>query len=385
MVFAFLVFLLPFVFLPFGPLQFEPLKVIIAEVVIWSVLFPCTRRVKEKFRSISQIFLLLIAVLAVCSILNPAFLLDPSRVFGNAYRLQGTFFFLHLLLIALLGLMINAKIPRWLPMATLFGLFVTSVLFGGNIDGRSIGPLGDPNALAASALFVFPFAFFSSGKKKRFLALFLATAIVLLSGSRSGFLGLGVEFLFLWLVMGIQWRLSLALFTALVLFFSGIGLSLFERPSIFENRVEIWRMAFDAGIARPIVGWGFGNTEDALRKTAIEHNAPIQYLVVDSTHNIFLEFWVQLGAIGLIAFTTLLLTAGKLYFERKDILQLTSLMGLIVTFSFNPLSAANLIPLWWLIGCGWRRTNQSDKIVNGSHEGIQRRRAGVAEEVNASV
>ncbi len=79
-------------------------------------------------------------------------------------------------------------------------------------------------------------------------------------------------------------------------------------------------------------------------------NNHLQQYTIDSTHNIFLDYWVQGGIIGVMLFGTVLFTAFYKFIKNNKKFEITILFGLLTVFSFNPLSVASLIALWWVLG-----------------------------------
>ena len=125
----------------------------------------------------------------------------------------------------------------------------------------------------------------------------------------------------------------------------------------YENRAVIWPTAFKAVLLNSLAGGGFGNTEVRLRKIIKqEHNSLIGYYV-DSSHNLFLDWWVQGGVVGLGIFVMLCIIAIKNFYIKQRTFELLLFLGLVTVFSFNPLSVVSLVQLWWLIGQGFSKLN----------------------------
>jgi len=123
----------------------------------------------------------------------------------------------------------------------------------------------------------------------------------------------------------------------------------------YENRVEVWQSAVFAGFSNPFLGNGFGNTEIALHTAAAHLGLPIQYYYVDSSHNLFLDWWVQGGIIGLSVLLGLVYLTFKKFIKEDNIRELVLALGIVTALSFNPASIAGLVGFWWLIGQGLRK------------------------------
>jgi O-antigen ligase len=124
----------------------------------------------------------------------------------------------------------------------------------------------------------------------------------------------------------------------------------------YENRSVIWHTAIAAGLINPIAGGGFGNTELLLDSVIHkEHNSLIGSYI-DSSHNIFLDWWVQGGLVGVGILAALFIFVIKNFYVEKRTFELILFLGLLVVFSLNPVSVISLIQLWWLIGQSFRKS-----------------------------
>jgi len=344
-----LLFFLPFLVLPFGISPYESPKVVVGEllliILVLATLLKGRVFTKKKVGLFSPILLI--------TILSFIFYFTPLTIFGNAFRMQGA-----VLVILLLGLgIVSSKLSLWFPSSRilylLFGLqFIFAFFIVGSSD-RAIGTLGEPNALAAFALFFLPFALFNStkvSKKLLITSVIISFLIILLSGSRSGLIGLGLEITFYFLSQRIT--LSKAATISVFLFLFSLGLPFTNSQQLYENRVDIWTTAFHAGLRQPILGWGIGNTESALLDTIKLEKNNLRGYYVDSSHNIFLDWWVQGGLVGLLSFTIIVGVATWTFIKKKQKRELMLLLGLITALSFNPASVVSLIQLWWLLGQG---------------------------------
>jgi len=355
----FLLFFLALVIWPFGPSQFEIPKVILAMFLVDILaLFVIFTRLKKGTFSIHPVSALFAALIFLLTIYDVFFLRTPLTLLGNQFRGQGIILLWHLILFSILSSNLPCKrlSSYWYALA-LAAIFISSLFLGNSNVGRSIGTLGEPNALAAFVVFLWPFLFFAPIHKYRTYiqipCLILSLLIIFLSGSRSGLIAFIIQAIF-YLSFKFYKNLRLSLVIGLFLIGTACLLPMFEAVT-YENRFVIWQTAFTAGFINPITGGGFGNTELLLRSVIErEHNSLIGYYV-DSSHNIFLDWWVQGGLIGVGILAGLFIFAIKNFYTRKATFELILLLGLLTVFSLNPVSVVSLIHLWWLIGQSFRK------------------------------
>ena len=184
------------------------------------------------------------------------------------------------------------------------------------------------------------------------LASLICLAIVFVSGSRSGLTAFLVTGLFLFMsarqIFSIPNRLGIGLIIILISFIVP-----FLQPRIwFEDRVEIWATALEAGFEAPIFGQGFGNSTQILHNTSEKLQNNVRFQFIDSGHNIFLEYWYSGGLLGLGSLIILIFLSLKKLIKKQQIALIAAWLGLLTMFSYNPMSVVNLVELWWLIGLG---------------------------------
>lgn len=350
----FLLFALFIVVIPIGISPFEAPKVIIAETVISLLIL--TKLIQIKRAHLKHLFTsqtILLGVILILS-LDQILLFRPSNIFGNPLRLQGLFLFWHLILFSFISKdILISQIPRAFYYLSFILLFLATIILGVNQTGRAFGTLGEPNALSATALFIFPFVYFKGNSSIKIAATLIAISIITLSGSRAGLIGLGLEISFITLVNVFKISLIKSVAFVTILIFLILFLPYIEGGGWFENRGQIWQTAARTGFESPILGQGFGNIQNYLHQTAVKLNNPVQYQVVDSAHNFILDFWIQGGIVGIISLFTLLFLSLQGLIRHKKILELTAFLGIITAMMFNPVSVVNLLSFWWLIGQGF--------------------------------
>jgi O-antigen ligase len=249
--------------------------------------------------------------------------------------------------------------------------------------GRLAGGVGDPNELAAFLLPALALAAFSLPAARRpderaLLAttLVVATAGILLTGSRGGLLGLGVMLLAAVVLAGPVRPQALCL--ALVATACGFGYYSLAAPAEARERVmsftssggtgrvDLWSVAAEASRDNPLTGVGAGNFRIVEPVYAAETIALTNVeLVVDkpkAVHNTPLELLVELGPVGAALFAALVLAAiaaalgaiqsfgrsGHLEAELHTRGLLVGLIGMLVALLF--VSGQAKEQLWVLLG-----------------------------------
>jgi len=352
---AALLFILPLIVIPLGISPFEAPKVVIAEVVI--LLLAITRfnllsKFKvNKFQTIYLLFFAILFLLTLYTLFTSSYIYS---LFGNPIRLQGVFLLWCLMVFTFTGEKLwRLKKLRALYLLSALTLFSSTLILGINQNSRAFGTLGEPNALAAVALFFYTIISFWEEKKFKWLT-FLGTLIVIfLSDSRSALVGFFIVNLFILLTQYLKLALSKAVIISLILLTFSFILPLLTPKLWFESRAEIWKTAFFSGLESPFFGQGFGNIQPSIASTAKSLNNNVQYQVVDSSHNFLLDFWVQGGVLGVIPIIGLIHLSLLNFIGRKSRLELALLLGVLTVMSFNPVSVSSLLLFWYLIGQGF--------------------------------
>lgn len=355
-----LLFGIPLLANPFMPLGFETPKVIVSEILIGVLLISFIPRLKSTFFSrFDKKFILLLLGLFGISVIHLFTSLNPQIFFGNVIRLQGAYLLWHLLVFSIISSLvsINEKNLRKASFWSLCILAVSSLILWHPILKRSIGLIGEPNALASVAVFLLPLTFYSKNIMQRSIAITLAAIIVMTSGSQSGILAFFILLIFLFC----HWKLKFSLIRSTIICSIFIVISLFfpylehlavnrEGFYFFENRFEVWQTAFLAGLNAPLFGHGFGTISDVLKQTALQLSNNLRFQVVDSSHNIILDYWVQ-GGITATTILFLLIFGTIIGLTKKHkVLELAAFLAVSTTLLFNPASISSLIAFWWLIG-----------------------------------
>lgn len=351
----FLLFFLFLIVIPVGISPFETPKVVLAEIVIDLILLIKIINFKKKpLKNLINTQIIFTALLFILS-LDQRFLFNPAgSFFGNEFRLQGVFLFWHLLLFSIISksILIDQRIKSLIPLSFIC-LVIATIILGVNNNNRAFATLGEPNALATTAVFFFPFVFFNYSNRVKIISFITTLAVILLSGSRAGLTALMIEVFFLLLISKFKFSIKKAVLISFCLIALTCLLPFIQNYSWFENRGLVWQTAFQAGFKSPILGQGFGNIQNSIHGTAVKLGNTVAYQVVDSSHNFLLDFWIQGGLVGLICILCLIGLAIYNFSVHKKTLELTAFLGLITAMLFNPVSVVNLLAFWWLIGQGF--------------------------------
>jgi len=351
-----LIFFLPLLVLPLGVSFFETPKVILAELLIELLVLLTLFKAKFNLKFLITFPGFAVSIILFLSIIDLIFLKTETTFFGNAFRLQGIFLLWHLLAFAFISS--RTELPKKACLFSLFSLIILALsvyIFGGDINGRAFGTLGEANSLAGAAIFFLPFGLTTPKKWVKFSALILVFLIILASGSRTGALGFLILTIFFGLIYIFKLKLPHAFIVALFISIMSLFLPIYAGGGWYENRAEIWYTSLVAGATSPVLGHGFGNMQSALHQTSLILNNNIQYLVVDSAHNIFLDFWIQGGFLGVLALGLLVIYSIRVFLKRNQTLELMILLGLLITLSFNPVSVSLLVGFWWVLGQGFKK------------------------------
>lgn len=358
-----LIFFLQLLVLPIGTSSFETPKVIIGEVLIEILLFLALFKGKLNLRLLFGPAGLAISLLTLLTIIDLIFLRTNITFFGNSFRFQGVFLLWHLMALGLVSTSIN--LPNKVYPFSLFSLTVLAMsgyILGGDVNGRAFGTLGEANSLAGSAIFLLPFGLINTPKWVKPICLGLSFLIILASGSRTGVLALLIQLIFIGLVYFANLKLSKAFVLSVLLSLAILVLPIIAGGGWYENRSEIWYTSLVAGTLSPLIGHGFGNTETALHQASLILNNNIQYQFIDSAHNIFLDFWVQGGLLGVLALIIMIVFAVKQFLQRDQLKELLIILGLLTTLSFNPVSVSILIFFWWILGQGYKPSDPGSEF-----------------------
>ena len=358
-----LLFVVPLIVIPVLNLRFEPPKVLLAEFLIQLLAVYTITTGKFSLKRASRPFAAILGGLFLLSLFH--LIADPTRqnLFGNVFRLQGTILFWHLLLLALITQNLYFRLKDWhVYTAALVALCAGMAIFGSNSAGRLIGSLGEPNALGAVSILIFPFVFLNSKSIWiRAIGVIGVIGVINFSESKSALIALGLELLFILLIKVTKGKYFLASIICFIILGLSLTLPILERQYFlktntdpfayrFEDRAEIWQVAFIAGFDSPIIGSGMESIQEKIDKTAAKMNVNAQYQTIDSTHNLLLDYWIWGGALGLILLVSIMIMSIRNLIKKKMLIELALFLGLLTVLSFNPTTVSVLAGFWWVIG-----------------------------------
>lgn len=344
----FLLIILPLVVATWGVSQFETPKILLAEAGIQILIF-YSILIKRQRWNLRNWYVLSIAALGIISLIDIVFLRTEISFFGNQFRLQGIFLLWHLAAFSFFTRQISLKwIPKiffLIPILLLLGLIP---IFGNNPSGRAIGTLGEPNMLAATAIFFWPFLM-----PKKFLmtlGLLSGTLVMIFSRSNSGIIALGMQILFLMLTYRVKIPIKFSLLICIVLLVMTLGLPFVDKREDHEDRASIWKISGQAALEQPFLGYGFGNVEEAIRKQATQNGSVLKDVYVDSAHNFLLDYFLSGGLAALGAIMVLVAGTFREFVRMRKVREIVLFLGVLTMMSFNPSGVSTLLAFWWLVG-----------------------------------
>ncbi len=388
----FTVFTIPLTFFPWGYVSFEPPKVLLFYILLLALVFLFFIK-RIKLHSINQIHffaILFFTWLFLASIVGTDFW---HSFWGSYFRREGlmTNFFLLVLFLASGFILKQAFWRKQIAIAICLAATIASLLgflqfifvwfFGSSLQllysGRIISTFGQSNFLGAFLVLSLPFfvymASLEKGKSKFLLWLAAGIVIVTLSltFSRSAFLGFIAMVLFL------------AFYRIKVFFVILIGLILLgsalanlsptltfrewhriqtdlEKKWTAENRLLISKKSMDLIKIRLITGWGVENFVFVFPIVVSKDDFGLKDIVVDSSHNLFLDTAVEGGIVSLLIFMGFLISIFWLGIKKLKTVQgeekiflkivLVGMLSYLVIHQFTVDSIAPNIIFWLSAG-----------------------------------
>jgi O-antigen ligase len=281
-----------------------------------------------------------------------------ESILGGSYRHQGVLFFFTLWLVGKTVRLLPRKDKKLLVGGLGASVIIEAIVIFSqffletkgsflSVDGRPLGTFGEPNAvagfLAIGSSFLTQFTLF--------LPVFLA---LLATTSRTGiasFLILAIGLLVVERKKLLAWpaqkKIYVALLFLVILVFSPVAIkkiSLIRQPSLFESRSTYWKLGWQKVWERPVLGFGAESGEafyeDAFKKVSL----PLFDLIVDRSHNLFLDVIIWSGFVGLIFFLGFMATAFYALASKKKRINLIGSLVWLFFSLFQPLGVAH-----WLL------------------------------------
>lgn len=313
--------------------------------IIGVILFWFYRILKEKhnfeFSKQDCFFLSFVALLLISSFYG----VHPfESVIGGSYRHQGVIFFTGLWLVGKTIQILPGDKKKTLSEFLALTVFaealiaVVQYLTGHVYFDRPLGTIGESNALFGFLVIGMYFVL-GSLSKPYLIPIYI---VVLTSMSRSALLSL---LLFSGIFIS---KLKSSFQKPIVL----IGLSLTIVATLyitktkgfswFESRPVIWKIAVNEIAKKPILGYGAESGEFIFNKVFLSRDINLENIIVDRTHNLFLDILMWTGILGIITF------GGWLFLSFTNLATMEKKFAFLsfLTYSmFQPLSIVHWILL----------------------------------------
>lgn len=368
-IFIFWILLLPFVRLGF---VYEGAKVVYFLVgsfvlfLIW-ILFG-SEKIGSRLNKTDYIYFVWLAVLVLSSILG----VHPiDSILGGSYRHQGVLFFLSLWLIGKTIGILDKKENQLLIWGLSLSVLLEIVFVFGQkllnydlVNGRPLGSLGEPNAVAGFIVLTFPFLMqnllkLGFSQKVRFPILIIVLLALIVCGSRLAL----IIYIFEVIYFLFQEQDKVLKYSFLVGIVLASFLSVYRNYQIrpvgfyktqdyvngliqFQDRFYYWQLAFEKVKERPFLGYGAESGETIFDQAFAEKQIPLSNLMVDRAHNVFLDVALWSGITGLIFFVVWLFIQLKWLIKRKYSLQIIVLAAFLIYSFFQPLSVVHWLMLY---------------------------------------
>lgn len=299
-----------------------------------------------------------------------------NSIIGGSYRHQGVIFFFTLWLVGKTVFMLSRKQKEVLTRMLGFGVFIESLLIISQnfvdstlplatINGRPLGTFGEPNAaagfLAIGTVFLLGNVMSKRGGFGGFfglMSLLLIFLAIIFTESRTAILTFLVVLLGIFVVHLVScagkfykrkvllrvW-LPVLLLTILVSIFIIKGVSLTRLPSDIEDRRVFWRLGWSAILEKPVFGYGAESGEAVYEKVFSEAALPLYELIVDRSHNLFLDVAMWSGFAGLILFLGWLITALNNLLKERKWINVVGGLGWLIFSMFQPLGVVHWVLL----------------------------------------
>src|SRR3989338_66652 len=273
---------------------------------------------------INQLFAFSLTGFAISVIFSSLLGVDLVKsIVGNYYRGDGLITLFHFLGFSLIVFILwSDKCITLISRAIQIGVFLTCIF---SLGRGWAGPFGNPVLLAGYLTVTLPFLLERitsvSGIEKVLSITLTGIAVLslLLSGSSSA-IWLGIIGVLAWVFIHIRFSLKTVLILIAASGILGLGVIWTVRYQNFipEGRPRIFHRVLLGVLERPILGYGWANTDYAFEKVPW----PIVYdhdIYVDRAHSTMLDVLAGTGVVGLIFYTALLIRIGRVLYNRAKI------------------------------------------------------------------
>jgi O-antigen ligase len=298
-------------------------------------------------------------------LISSIFGLHPlDSIIGGSYRHQGVLFFFTLWLVGKTITILSKKDKKLLIKGIGAGVIIESLIvivqrpldilfsFPMIVNGRPLGTFGEPNAVAG-------FLAVGASFLSKFTPLLLVLVAILATQSRTGMLSFFIVALGLFVINRkkiANWltkeKIIVAIFLLAVLVVSGfvVKSAFMRRPaSVFEDRGMYWKLGWKAVSERPLLGYGAESGEVVYDMAYATVNLPLYELIVDRSHNLFLDVAIWSGFIGLVLFLGWILTASNNLVKQGKWINIVGGLAWFVFSMFQPLGVVHWILLFLIL------------------------------------
>lgn len=244
-----------------------------------------------------------------------------TGILGGSYRHQGLIFFLCLWLVIKFKNLLGEKERLFLYKCVGVSVLIEAILV---LFGFRLGTIGDINAVSG---FLAIGIFFTYKFLPKSLVIIPLLGMVI-NFSKTGFLSL-IPYLFK------RRNIPLLILATVVVFI----IKPINSSSPFENRQVIWAHTVRLILEKPIFGYGPESNEVVFDKAFYKSGFPLSNLIIDRSHNLFLDITLWSGIIGLIFFCRLLY---EIYIGLDNNYKKVFISFLIYSM-FQPLSVSHWI------------------------------------------
>ncbi|EKD62116.1 MAG: hypothetical protein ACD_52C00300G0006 [uncultured bacterium] len=296
--------------------------------VFW-ILFLWSKKVNLK--KVDYAFLLWLVIMLASSLMG----VHPiDSILGSSYRHQGILFFLVLFVLGKTIEGFSLKLKNLLIKSIIISIVIQSLVV---ILISPIGTIGEANSVAG--FLVIGSTFVQKSRYKIVLLPIILIAIIV-TGSRSG-LAIFAIVTFTNLIRS-KYLVSLAGVGFVLI--SILGAYLEKNVSAFESRFTIWSLAFKTIRERPLLGFGAETNEVVFGEMFARVNLPLHELIVERSHNLFLDVAIWSGLIGLAAFTLWLVMVAKKIAKHDHVLFI-GLVGWLLFAFVQPIGVSHWVIL----------------------------------------
>lgn len=298
---------------------------------------------------------------------------EPVKSLGlwRAYFLEPILFFI--LLLARRKEVSKSDLVWWLSLSTISvsvvailqkitGEPILTSLIKSDIHGRVTSFFTSPNAVGLYLAPVIPFIVYglNETRRRRYYLVILILAILALafSFSAGAIIALGVAFLLAVFLLGYKkLTVVMVLLGCLAgLVFVPIRQSLLFQNQSGQNRLVLWGYTWDylnKNSNNFIFGTGIGQFFKKIQKPVNDFKK-IEPLIYP--HNLFLNFWSEIGLFGMMLFVTIYIIAAKVslkIFKQEKYFGIAVLSAIIIFFIHGlvdvPYFKNDLSFLWWVL------------------------------------